>query len=128
LILLDTHVWLWWVAGIPELSSRARAEVDRADRIGVCSISCWELAMLVRLGRVELDREVRSWIGLALADDRIEPIALDPEIATAAGSLNADLPGDPVDRIVYATARALGAPLVTKDRRLRAYDRGLAVW
>jgi PIN domain nuclease of toxin-antitoxin system len=128
LIVLDTHVWLWWAGDVPGLSSRARAELERADRIGVCSISCWELAMLVRLGRVELDRDIRTWIGVALADDRVESLQLEPRIAAEAGTLNDDLPGDPVDRIVYATARALAAPLLTKDRRLRAYDRGRTVW
>ena len=128
MIVLDTHVWLWWAGGIPGLSSRADAELERADRVGICTISCWELAMLSRLRRIELDRDVRSWIALALADDRVETLALDSRIAAAAGALDEGLPGDPVDRIVYATARALDAPLVTKDRRLRAYDRERTLW
>ncbi len=128
MILLDTHVWLWWAGGVPELSARARAELEGADRIGVCSISCWELAMLVRLGRVELDRDVRSWVALALGDDRVESLPLEPEIAAEAGALDHDLPGDPVDRILYATARALDVPLVTKDRRLRRYDAKSTLW
>jgi PIN domain nuclease of toxin-antitoxin system len=127
-IVLDTHVWLWWAGGVPELSKRARAELEQADRIGVCAISCWELAMLVRLGRVELDRDVRTWIAVALRLDRVETLPLEPEIASEAGALDDDLPGDPVDRIVYATARALEAPLLTKDRRLRAYDRQRTLW
>ena len=84
--------------------------------------------MLVRLGRLELDRDVRAWIGRALAAERVEPLALEPEIATAAGMLNAELPGDPVDRVIYATAQALDVPLITKDRRLRSYDRKRALW
>jgi PIN domain nuclease of toxin-antitoxin system len=127
-IVLDTHVWLWWAGGVPGLSARARAELDEADRIGVCTISCWELAMLVRLGRVELDRDARSWIALALREDRVETLPLEPEIAAAAGALDDDLPADPVDRVVYATARALEAPLLTKDRRLRSYDRERTLW
>lgn len=128
MIVLDTHVWLWWAGRLPGLSARAQTELEQADRIGVCSISCWELAMLVRLGRLELDRDVRAWIGRALAAERVEPLALEPEIATAAGMLNAELPGDPVDRVIYATAQALDVPLITKDRRLRSYDRKRALW
>jgi PIN domain nuclease of toxin-antitoxin system len=84
--------------------------------------------MLARLGRVELDRDIDSWIGLALADERVETLPLESHVAAAAGTLNDDLPGDPVDRIVYATARDLDAPLLTKDRRLRAYDRRRTLW
>jgi PIN domain nuclease of toxin-antitoxin system len=84
--------------------------------------------MLVRLGRIELDRDVRSWIALALGEERIEVLGLDSETAAEAGVLNDKLPGDPVDRVLYATAKTLGVPLITKDRRLRRYDAKVTLW
>jgi PIN domain nuclease of toxin-antitoxin system len=128
LILLDTHTWLWWTGGLPGLSKRAAAEIERADRIGVCTISCWEVATLVRLGRVKLGDEVRAWVRRALAVDRVEALGLGSDTAVAAALLPDGFPGDPGDRIIYATARAYDAPLLTKDRRLRAYDRTRTLW
>jgi PIN domain nuclease of toxin-antitoxin system len=119
---------LWWAGGLPGLSSRARSAIEEADRIGVCTISCWELAMLAARGRIELDPDVAVWVPRALAQERVEALALDPEVAVKAGLLAAKLPGDPADRIIYSTAAAIGAPLVTKDRRLRDFDRRLTLW
>lgn len=128
LIVLDTHVWLWWAGAVPGLSRAARTAIDSADRIGVCTISCFEVATLARRGRIELDRKPWDWISYALALDRVNAIPLDPGAAAAAGALGERFPGDPADRIIVATARALGARLVTKDRRLRDLDRSLTLW
>ena len=128
MIVLDTHAWLWHVAATERLSARARAAVEEADQLGVCAISCWEVAMLERRGRIALDRDVRDWIGRALSVDRVLPLALSPEIAVDAALMPDEFPGDPADRIVYATARAHGARLVTKDAALRRYDARTTVW
>lgn len=128
LIVLDTHTWVWWTGELPGLSRRAAAEIERADRIGVCTISVWEVGTLVRLGRVKLEDDVRGWVARALAVDRVVPLDLDPDSAVAAALLPDGFPGDPGDRIIYATARSHDAPLLTKDRRLRAYDRTRTLW
>lgn len=128
MIVLDTHAWLWHVAAAERLSARARAAVAEADELGVCAISCWEVAMLERRGRIALDRDVRSWIGRALGADRIVSLDLLPEIAVDAALIPDEFPGDPADRIVYATALARGARLVTKDAALRRYDARTTVW
>jgi PIN domain nuclease of toxin-antitoxin system len=119
---------LWWTGDLPGLSRRARTAIEQADRVGVCTISCWEVAMLAARRRIELDPDVRTWVSRALAQNRVESLPLDPEVAVAAGMLAAKLSGDPVDRIVYASAVAKEAPLVTKDRALRAYDPDLTLW
>jgi PIN domain nuclease of toxin-antitoxin system len=119
---------LWWTAGLPGISTRARAAIEEGDRIGISTISCWELAMLVARRRVELDAEVDTWVSRALAQDRIEPLPLYPEVAVAAGLLTGRLHGDPADRIIYATAQANGAVLVTKDRGLREFDPQRTLW
>jgi PIN domain nuclease of toxin-antitoxin system len=81
LILLDTHVWVWWAAEPKKLSARARKAVESIDEIGVSAISPWEVAMLVSKGRLELDRDVLLWIRQALALPKVSLVPLSPEIA-----------------------------------------------
>jgi PIN domain nuclease of toxin-antitoxin system len=128
MIVLDTHAWLWWQTAEEKLSSRARTEIEGAERLGVCTISCYEVARAVTRGRIHLDRDVRAWVMHALAVDRVEALELTGPIATAAGALGDEFPGDPVDRIIYATTRGQGARLVTRDRALRRIDPLLTVW
>lgn len=129
MIVLDTHVWLWWLAEPTKLSRAARQAIDDAETIGVCTVSALELATLVRRRRISLDRDVAAWVRQALAPARVTPQLLPPEVAVAAGLLDGDdFPGDPADRLIYATARAHRAPLVTRDEKLRRFDARNTVW
>ncbi len=124
MILLDTHVLLWWQAGGQRLTARAAREIARADTVLVSPISCWEVTMLLGKGRIALDRDVHAWVAdLFLAED-IELADLSPQAAVGAGLLAASgFPGDPADRFLYATARDLLVPFVTKDGGIRGYAR-----
>jgi PIN domain nuclease of toxin-antitoxin system len=128
-IVLDTHAWLWWLADPSRLSPLARDTIAGAPAIGVSTLSPWEVATLVRRGRISLDRDVRDWVRRALAEDRVESIAPDADVALAAAQLDgAAFPGDPADRFIFATAKALDAVLVTRDERLRAFAPDTTVW
>jgi PIN domain nuclease of toxin-antitoxin system len=128
-IVLDTHVWLWWVAAPERLSRTAKQTIERAPRIGVSTLSAWEIAMLVVRGRISLDRDVSLWVRQALADERVEALAPNADVAVAAGLLDArDFPGDPIDRLLYATSRSTGATLVTRDAAIRAFDSASTLW
>ena len=128
MIVLDTHTWVWWAAGSPKISAAARHGIDGARQVAVCAISCWEVAMLVAKGRLELDRDVLTWIRSALALPRVTLLPLSPEIAVAAVALSAEFAGDPADRMIAATALHLGAPIVTRDRRLRSAGGLRVIW
>ncbi len=129
MIVLDTHVWLWWVAEPRRLSQGAREAIDSSERFGVATISCWEIAMLAEADRIELDRAVETWIEQALADPRTQSLPLTSAVAVRAALLGREgFDGDPADRIIYATARDLGAGLVTRDRALRAFDPRGTIW
>lgn len=128
MIVLDTHAWLWHVSAPARLSPRVRAALEAGEEVGVCTISCWEVAMLERVGRIALDRPLRDWMARALADERVEAIPLSPEVAVDAALLPATFPADPADRIIYASAKRLGARLATKDATLRRFDRDGTVW
>ncbi len=129
MIVLDTHVWLWWASEPSKLGARAREEIDRADRVGVATISAWEVAMLVHKGKIALDRPVERWVPHALASPRVLALNLTASTAVGAGLLDRErFPGDPADRIIYASARAWDARLATRDAALRAFDPRGTVW
>lgn len=124
MILLDTHALLWWQAGGRRLSQRAAREIARADAVLVSPISCWEVATLLVKGRIALDRDVYVWIRDLFAQERLDVASLSPQAAVGAALLSQEgFPGDPADRFLYATARELVVPLVTKDSAIRQYAR-----
>ena len=129
MIVLDTHAWLWWMSSPERLSDDAAASIADATAIGVSTLSAWEVAMLASRGRISLDRDVSLWVKRALAEERVESLAPGVEIALDAGVLDArGFPGDPADRFIYATARAVDAPLITRDARIRAFAPSTTLW
>jgi PIN domain nuclease of toxin-antitoxin system len=127
LLLLDTHCWLWAQLGLAnQLSRGALSAIRRAESSGglrVSVISVWELGMLEQQGRISLPMDIRTWAREALAQPGISLAQLTPEIAIESSHLPGALHGDPADRILTATARIIGATLLTKDRRLIEYSR-----
>ena len=125
-LLLDTHCWLWAQLGLIEKLSRAALSAIRSaestGRLRVSVISIWELGMLEKRRRVVLPRNIAPWVEEALAKPGISLAHFTPEIAIESVHLPGDLHADPADRIIVATARVLGATLVTKDRRLIEYS------
>lgn len=128
MIVLDTHVWLWWLGGDPRLSRRAREEIEDNDELGVSVISVWEAATLERLGRVRLLPDLRTWVRRALAGEGVRSVPVTPDVALAAGSLLPPFPGDPADRIIFATALETNAKLVSGDRRIARHDPDRVIW
>jgi PIN domain nuclease of toxin-antitoxin system len=126
-LLLDTHALVWLASGSARLGTRARkaiAAAAREDAVFVAAISAWEIGMLVARGRLALDRDVGEWLDQVLALPGLSLAALSPAIAVASTRLPGDLgelPADPADRMIVATARQLGARLVTADQALLAY-------
>jgi PIN domain nuclease of toxin-antitoxin system len=127
LVLLDTHAWVWLMGGSNRLGPKARKAIQRSiaeEAVLVSAISTWEVAMLVSKGRLVLDRDVGEWIGAALSQPGIRLEALSPEVAVASTRLPGTLHADPADRILAATARHLGAVLLTDDQLLLDYGKG----
>lgn len=127
-VVLDSHVLHWWAAEPDRLSPKAAAAVDGADELVVASITWFELAWMARHDRIVVTVPIRTWLeGLS---GSVRTIGTTPAIADAAVSLPAAFPGDPADRIIFATAIEHGLRLVTKDRRLRAhrYAREVTIW
>jgi len=125
LLLLDTHVWIWVVEGAAaELAASAIERIEKASDAGalrVAAISFWEVAMLEARGRLTLALEIDEWVRQALAAPGIQLVPLSPEIAVDSARLPGEPAGDPADRMLVATARRIGASLVTRDQRILAY-------
>jgi PIN domain nuclease of toxin-antitoxin system len=124
MIVLDTHVWVWWVHG-DELLTNTQAEIIEAnevDIIGVSAISAWEIAKLVQYNRLELPCPLPEWFNDALSYPGIRLLDLTPEIAIESTELPDEFHRDPADQIIVATARLYDCPLLTSDSRILRYQ------
>lgn len=120
-VLLDTHVLVWHMEGSKKIGKLAQAAIEEAaesDAALVSAITPWEIALLVSKGRLKLGADVMDWLRDALANPGLHIAPLEPEIAVASTRLPFDIHADPADRILVATARQLGATLVTADQTL----------
>jgi PIN domain nuclease of toxin-antitoxin system len=122
-IVLDTHIWVWWVHGDVQLPERYRAYLQQqeAHSLGVSAISCWEVAKLVEYGRLKLPCSVSKWFDQALAYPGVRLLDLTPQIAVESTQLPGVFHRDPADQIIVATARVYNCPIVTLDARILAY-------
>lgn len=127
-VLLDTHVLQWWSAEPERLSRPAAGLVAAADELAVAAITWFELAWLATHERIIVTIPIPTWLGQLAAG--VRTVAITTSIAHTAVSLPSTFPGDPADRLIYATAVEHGWPLVTKDRQLRGHrhPREVAFW
>lgn len=127
-VLLDTHVVHWWSAEPERISKAAAATLSDADELAVADVSWFELAWLAKRERIVVSIPVRSWLERLGGD--LRTVSISPAIADTAASLPSSFPGDPADRLIYATAVENGWQLVTKDRRMREHRHGqpVAIW
>jgi PIN domain nuclease of toxin-antitoxin system len=123
MILLDTHIWVWWVDDNQQLADRLRHLIQDNVRSGleVSAISCWEVAKLVQYGRLELVCPLEEWMEQALAYPGVQLIELTPRIAIESTKLPGSFHRDPADQIIVATARVYNIPLLTTDSRILQY-------
>ncbi|HVH44399.1 MAG TPA: type II toxin-antitoxin system VapC family toxin [Labilithrix sp.] len=123
---LDTHILLWWLEGKKRLSVAQRRILERADdthALGVSDVTFWEIALLVERGKVRLELPLDEWLARATAAPLVERCPMTPAIARELVTLSTTRDWDPADRILVATARVHGVPLVTSDGRI--VDAGL---
>lgn len=116
MILLDTHVLLWLVLGDKRLKAPVRRLIAAADEVGVSAVTFWEVATLIRHGRLHASAPAGGWRGAVLSLG-IADVPVDGSIAWTAGAMDHSH-GDPADRLIMATAMSRSAKLVTADREI----------
>jgi len=124
MILLDTHIWVWWIDDSQQLTDRQRHTIQDnvSSGLGVSAISCWEVAKLVEYGRLELACAIEEWMGRAVAYPGMQLLELTPRIAIESTKLPGSFHRDPADQIIVATARVYNIPLLTVDSRILQYS------
>jgi len=128
-VLLDTCAIIWLANGEPLAPVAVTAIVHAGLHGGifVSSISAWEIGMLsrARAGRVATVRfmpDPKTWFTRFMAGPGIREAPFNPDIAIESSWLPGEVPGDPADRLIIATARHLALPVVTRDRKIVAYS------
>ncbi len=123
MIILDTHIWVWWVHGNAQLPNAHHAylQTHEAQGLGVSIISCWEVAKLVENNRLKLPCSVADWLDQALAYPGIRLLDLTTRIVLESTQLPGTFHRDPADQMIVASARVHNCPLMTVDARILAY-------
>jgi len=132
MIVLDTHVLVWWVDGdTKKLSRKARQALEqhsKRNELLIASISVFEIATLERRGRLRFKISAAEWLARVRRLPELRVEQLSDDIAERAGQFGDTFPGDPADRMIAATALIHGVPLVTHDEKLRRIEYLKTIW
>jgi PIN domain nuclease of toxin-antitoxin system len=131
MILLDTHVWLWWLHTPEQLSERNRTLLtigENQNAVVVSAISIWEIAVKHSAGKLPLPLSVNEWFALAKTRPGIIIEPLDPLDVIASTQLPGDFHKDPADRIIVAIAYRRNIELMTCDQKILNYPYVKTLW
>ncbi|AOY79966.1 type II toxin-antitoxin system VapC family toxin [Moorena producens JHB] len=131
MILLDTHVWLWWLHTPEQLSERSRTLLtigENQNTLMVSAISVWEIALKHSAGKLPLPLSINEWFALAKTRPGITIEPLDPLDAIASTQLPGDFHKDPADRIIVALAYRRNIELITCDQKILNYPHVKTLW
>lgn len=132
MIVIDTHILLWWFsdeeARLSRLAFRTLERERDEGSIFISSATAWEIAVLASRKRIGLTSDVFEWLETVGGLAAIKFIPIDNEIAFRSTRLGDDFHKDPVDRFIVATAQKLSVPLVTADEKIRRYRGVETIW
>jgi PIN domain nuclease of toxin-antitoxin system len=123
MIVLDTHVWLWWVNGDERLPSSGRRHIEEfsiQQGLVLSSISAWEIFVLEQKKRLRFAESAEAWLRRVELNPLFRFVPVDNRIAQMAIQLPQHH-ADPADRIILATAQALRLPLLSYDSKFELY-------
>lgn len=122
MIVLDTHIWIWWVQNDTRLTQKHRQWLQEyeTDGLGVSIVSCWEVAKLVEKNRLILPLAIDRWLAVALAYPGVQLLDLTLPIVVDSTQLN-EFHSDLFDQMIVATARISNCPLLTVADKILNY-------
>lgn len=122
MIVLDTHIWIWWVNDSSRLTEQYKQWIQdyQPQGLGISIISCWEVAKLVEKNRLVLSIPVDEWLKTALAYPGIQLLDLTVPIVVQSTQLSG-FHNDPADQIIVATAKVYDRFLLTADSKILNY-------
>lgn len=122
MIILDTHIWIWWVDNNTQLNQRQRELINtyQSNGLGISIISCWEVAKLVENKKLVLSCSIDEWLNGGLAYPGIQLLNLTLSIIIASTQLTG-FHRDRADQLIVATAKIHNCPLLTADNKILAY-------
>jgi PIN domain nuclease of toxin-antitoxin system len=121
MILMDTCAIIWDALERDKLSMNALNAISKADESNmliISDISIWEISMLIKKKRIEVDTTAANLINLFLQSRSVSVQSISPEIAELSVSFDSEINNDPADRIIAATSIILNTQLVTADQNL----------
>jgi len=123
MILLDTHIWIWWVVGHQRLTSKHQEclQEHQTTGLGVSIISCWEITKLVEKNRLQFSCPADKWFEQALNYPGVRLLELTLPIVLEAFQLPRPFHNDPADQLIVATAIIHKIPLLTVDQKILDY-------
>lgn len=124
-IVMDTCVIIWDALEPSKLTSTVLAAINQADQqnnLMIADISIWEIAMLIKKGRINIEAKQSHFLNLYLQSRNIIVAPITPQIAEQSVNFDARMNNDPADRIIAATAKIHNACLVTADNNLLSCD------
>lgn len=132
MIVLDTHVLIWFVNNPEKISKRAYKKIDleikKNNNILISSITVWEIYMLVKKGRLKFSLDIDIWIEKVEQLNFLLFVPVNNKIAAKSVFLPGTFYNDPADRIIVATAMQNGATLITSDSRILKYSPLQSLW
>ena len=122
MIILDTHIWIWWVSKNSKLTQSHQKYIRQysSQELGVSIISCWEVAKLVEKNRLDLSIGVDRWLEKATNYPNVRLLDLTIPIIVQSTQLEG-FHNDPADQIIVATAKVYNCPLLTADNKIINY-------
>ena len=131
MVTVDTHIIIWEALAPEKLSKKAKFAFDKANESGsllFCDISLWEISMLIKKKRLEIEIPFLEFIDLIRATRNYKFQSITPEIADISTNLDSEINSDPADRIIAATAIYSNSSLITADQNLRTSKLISTIW
>ena len=131
MVIVDTHVFIWDLMDTNKIPAKILKHLDLVQEQGslfICSISLWEIGLLVGKGRIELDRPVDQFLKVGLLKRNYQLLEITPEISLEVSIMAEEVNKDPADRIIAASSLAHKAILITADKNLRSNKNLKTLW